>query len=61
MNEILKTPVVFVKIYTMNVANEKYFHMSCLMEKASMGTNWINQRIHYMKKEFTPSWLRAEK
>lgn len=50
-----------MKIYAMNVANEKYFHKFCLMEKASMGTNWINQRINYMKKEFTPSCLRAEK
>lgn len=60
MNEILNTQVVFVKTYIKNVTNEKYFHRPSLMEKASMGTNWINQIINYMKKEFTPSCLRAE-
>jgi len=47
--------------YTNNVINEKYFHKPFRMEKASMATNWIYQRINYVNKEFTSSCLRNEK
>lgn len=44
MNEILNTPVVFIKTYTRNVTSEKYFQKPCVMKRATMGINWMKPK-----------------